>query len=378
MSTNFESVSPGVVAPTLQAALRAPDLFRSFWVGGYESASHINGAGERLDMIASVQHDTQVEHDYALLRSMGMQTARDGIRWHLIDRGGRYDFSSFAPMLAAAQRHAVQVIWDICHYGWPDDIDLFSPAFVDRFAKFSAAVARFVADRSHEIPFYAPMNEISFFAWGAARGFMFPFAAGRDAEIKEQLVRATVASCEAIWAVDPRARFVYPEPIMHVVPPRGRPDLAAKAAQDTESQFEAWDMLAGRVAPRLGGNPKYLDILGANFYYSNQWEVEGKGRLKWEESPRDNRWVPLHRLLSDVYARYKRPLFIAETSHIGVGRGEWIRETAQEVCEARNQGVPIQGICLYPILDRHDWANTNHWHNSGLWDLALNGYNQYS
>jgi hypothetical protein len=33
------------------------------------------------------------------------------------------------------------------------------------------------------------------------------------------------------------------------------------------------------------------------------------------------------------------------------------------------QGVPLEGVCLYPILDRPDWEDMNHWHNSGLWDL---------
>jgi hypothetical protein len=29
----------------------------------------------------------------------------------------------------------------------------------------------------------------------------------------------------------------------------------------------------------------------------------------------------------------------------------------------------VDGVCLYPILDRYDWENPAHWHNSGLWDL---------
>lgn len=350
--------------------LAAPELFQSFWMGGFESACHINKAGERLDMIAGVQHDRQVEHDYALLRSMGMQAARDGLRWHLIDRGGKFDFSSFAPMLSAAQHHGIQVIWDLCHYGWPDDVDIFRPEFVDRFARFCSAAAKFVREHTDEVPFYAPINEISFFAWGASRNVIFPFAHDRDPEIKEQLVRAAIAGSEAVWAVDKRARFVCPEPIMHVVPARKRPDMAADAARDTESQFEAWDMIAGRVNPKLGGNPKYLDIVGTNFYYSNQWELGGKGRLVWEQEPRDDRWVPLHKLLQTVWERYRRPLFIAETSHIGVGRGRWIREIAQEVHVARLNRVPVEGICLYPVIDRNDWNNPAHWHNSGLWDFA--------
>ncbi len=29
----------------------------------------------------------------------------------------------------------------------------------------------------------------------------------------------------------------------------------------------------------------------------------------------------------------------------------------------------MEGVCLYPIIDRPDWDNPNHWHNSGLWDF---------
>ena len=47
---------------------------------------------------------------------------------------GSYDFSSFAPMLQAAREEGTQIIWDLCHYGWPVDVSLFSAAFVDRFA----------------------------------------------------------------------------------------------------------------------------------------------------------------------------------------------------------------------------------------------------
>src|SRR4051794_34516109 len=82
-------------------------------------------------------------------------------------------------------------------------------------------------------------------------------------------------------------------------------------------------------------------------------------------------------MLADVHSRYHRPMFIAETGHFGVGRAPWIRDIAGDVQRAIANGVPIEGICLYPILDRHDWHNESHWHNSGLWDLARNGNGEY-
>ena len=59
------------------------------------------------------------------------------------------------------------------------------------------------------------------------------------------------------------------------------------------------------------------------------------------------------------------------TSHVGVGRAEWIRELTDEVVLAIEGGVPLEGICLYPILDRFEWENPQHWHNSGLWDFDI-------
>jgi beta-glucosidase/6-phospho-beta-glucosidase/beta-galactosidase len=370
---DLENSSPAVTAAADSAcAPEAPSrLFRSFWIAGYESATHINPEGERLDMAAGVEHDVNAREDYARLGKVGIRTARDGLRWHLIDRGGAYDFSSFEPMLRAALEEGVQVIWDVCHYGYPDDVNLLKPEFVDRFARFSGAAARFIREHSDEIPFYSPVNEINFFAWAASRDLMYPHATGRDDEIKRQLVRAAIAGVEAIWQVDPRARISWPEPTVHVLPPRGRPDLAESARAYREAQFDAWDMIAGRTHPDLGGNPKYLDIPGSNFYHSNEWEIEGNGRLRWEDEPRDNRWLPYHKLLEEIWLRYKRPLYVAETSHFGVGRARWIREMAREVLIARENGVPVEGICLYPILDRYDWSDRDHWHNSGLWDFRM-------
>jgi beta-glucosidase/6-phospho-beta-glucosidase/beta-galactosidase len=338
-------------------------------MAGFESSCHINGNGIRLDLIAATQHDQLIDEDYARIRELGIETAREGMRWHLIDRGRRMDFSCVLPMVEAAERHGIQVIWNLCHYGWPQDLHLYSSGFVERFARYCGAVARFISDRSDVVPLYVPINEISFFAWAAGEvGYLHPYDRGRGHEIKRQLVRATLAGIEAIWEVDPRARMLHVDPLIHVIPPLGRPDLARAAADQRARQFEAWDMLAGGLEPSLGGHPRYLDIIGVNFYHANQWEYPDQ-RLRWEDTPRDRRWVPLRHLLSEVYDRYGRPMFLSETSHFGAGRGRWIREVADEVRHARDMDVPVEGICIYPIIDRPDWDDPGHWHNSGLWDL---------
>ena len=344
-------------------------LFDSFFLAGFESACHINQAGLRLDMLALTQHNVQVASDYELLRKFNIRTVRDGTCWPLIERGGTFDFSSLLPMLEAARQHDMQVIWNVFHYGCPDDLDVFSPQFVDRFTRYCMALARFIDDQTDRVPFYTPINEISFLAWAAGHvGYIHPFEVKRGWELKCHLIRAAIAGIESIWQVNPKARIVQVEPLIHVVSPKGQPELAEKAAAQHASQFEAWDMMTGRMAPELGGQPKYLDIMGLNYYHSNQWEYPDM-RLRWEDDPRDERWVPLHRLLSEMYERYQRPLFLGETSHFGAGRGLWLKEIYQEVKTAIANGVPVEGVTIYPIIDRPDWDDITHWHNSGLWDL---------
>ena len=250
-----------------------PHVFDSFWMGGFEAATHVNDSGKRLDLIAATQHDVQVEDDYARLKSVGIRTVRDAVRWPFVERNGRFDFSSLAPMVVAAERHRMQVMWTLLHYGVPDDVDMFSPEFPERFARFSAETAKFIQSHSRRLPFYTPVNEISFFSWAAGEvGWFSPFAKSRGGELKRQIIKAVIASCEALWKVDRRARVVHVDPVIHVVPPVMRPDLTDAAARQRESQFESWDMLAGITAPELGGHPRYLDVMGVNFYHSNQWE----------------------------------------------------------------------------------------------------------
>src|SRR6188768_654105 len=154
-----------------------PHVFDSFWMGGFEAATHVNGSGRRLDMIAATEHDVQVDEDYARLRSLGIRTVRDAVRWHLIEDGGRFDFSSLAPMVVAAERHGMQVMWTLLHYGVPEDVDFFDDDFPLRFARFSAEVAQFIRSHSKRLPFYTPINEISFLSWAAGEvGWFSPFA----------------------------------------------------------------------------------------------------------------------------------------------------------------------------------------------------------
>jgi beta-glucosidase/6-phospho-beta-glucosidase/beta-galactosidase len=346
-------------------AARYERLFKSFFLGGFECSTHRLASGKRLDEIAFTQHDRFAREDYQRLHEQGMRTAREGLRWHLIEaNAGRYDFSSLLPMLRTAQATGTQIIWDLFHYGWPDWLDIFSPKFIDAFTQFTGEFARVWHEETDDTLFVCPVNEISFFSWGAGDSAVLnPFCHDRGNELKEQLVRANIAACEALWDVDQRTRITQIDPMINVLPMD--PDDAEQvrtAEAYRSSQFEAWDMLAGRLKPELGGAAKYLDIIGGNYYVHNQW-ILGAGFID-QNNPR---YRPLREIIKELYARYQRPFFIAETGIEDGLRPAWFRYVCTEARAALEEGVELQGICLYPIVNHPGWLDDRHCHN-GLWD----------
>ncbi|HEU4630591.1 MAG TPA: hypothetical protein VFS08_12650, partial [Gemmatimonadaceae bacterium] len=127
--------------------------------------------------MAATGHDVHAAADYRRLRRRGIRVAREGIRWHRVEPStGRFDFSDELARVRAAHEAGITVIWDLCHFGWPDDVDVFSAAFVDRLARLAGAFARLVASEVEGVPFYTPVNEISFVAWAGGRaGYLNPF-----------------------------------------------------------------------------------------------------------------------------------------------------------------------------------------------------------
>jgi beta-glucosidase/6-phospho-beta-glucosidase/beta-galactosidase len=344
-------------------------LFPSFVVAGFECSTPINRYGRRIDELALTQHDRHVRQDYCRLRELGILAARDGVRWNLIDQRGRLDFSSVRPFLDAAEAEQITVIWDLFHYGYPDDLDPFHPDFIARFADYCYAFARLVVRQSDAIPYYTPVNEISYFAWAAGdQGEFAPHAHGRGPELKRQLARTSIAGMNAILAVDPSARFIHCDPLCHVVAPADALHLAGEAAYfNDHCVHEAWDMIGGILYPELGGSPRLLDIIGVNYYGYNQWEHTRPDNVIGPEDPRH---TPFAELLKVLYARYRRPLLVSETSSHADFRPSWLRSIGEQCLHALDAEVDLHGLCLYPILDMFDWHNAGDPLGMGLWELS--------
>jgi hypothetical protein len=354
----------------MPAAPAALSPFRSFWMGGFECTDQLNAFGHRMDFLTLTRHAERIDEDYRNLARFQIRTVREGIRWSQIEKTPyAYDWSMVAPMMESARVHGIQQVWDLCHFGFPDDLTPLHPMFARRFAALCRAFARFFRTMDATgVLIVTPINEVSFLSWlgGDVRGTS-PYCVGQGWEVKYRLMKAYIEGVEALKEVDAGVRILTTEPLVAIGPGHGASEAQRERARPQhEDQFQVTEILSGRMCPELRGRPEYLDLLGYNFYYNNQWVHEPHEMLVWKDA--DPRWTPLHRLLQEAHRRYGRPLVLSETSHPKEDRPLWIETIASECAAALAAGVPLLGVCWYPIIDRPDWDHPDRWHQAGLWD----------
>ena len=346
-------------------------IFPTFFMTGFECSTFVWKDRERKDYVVATGHDRHLSKDYGAAMDLGIGVVREAIRWPQVDLGdGLFDWSSVQRVQDAATDCNLTPIWDLCHYGLPDGCDPFSDECHHRFVEYCRAAAEFVTSTAEPPFFFTPINEITFFSAAATDlEWMYPFAKGREDELKRALCAMSIAGAKAIREVEAGARMVHVDPIVHAVPPLDRPDLADEANDEAYREaYEAWDMLSGRLAPELGGSPEILDIVGVNVYNYSQVQLDADKKRE-TLGPRDPRRKPLSELLKFAWDRYRRPIIIGETSGFQDNRAEWLRMTMEESLKALNSGIDLQGVCLYPFVDVPDWWSQK-WAKIGIYDVA--------
>jgi len=345
------------------------DWFDSFFQAGFECSSHRRRDGVRLDLIRATAHDRHVVSDYRLCRELGFRTIRDGLRWHLIEKTpGKYDWSSWLPMLEAAEQAGMQVIWDLFHYGSPDCIDPAGADFPRRFTDFAVAALEVQQSVSDRPPLVCPLNEINFLSWAVDDGYFPPVGPEQRGWFKDQLVRTGIAAAKAIkrrWA---RATIVWAEPLIHIAPHDRRRETIRAAQRNLQGMYEAYDWITGKARPELGGSPSLVDVVGWNYYPHNQWYRKGPTVPMGHHEYR-----PLADMLVEMADRYRKPLFLSETGAEGSGKPSWLHYVCNEVREAMRRGADIRGICWYPITAYPGWDNSRHAETGLFSSIVANG-----
>jgi UDP-galactopyranose mutase len=357
--------------PTMHASTNTahrttrPPLLRSFWIAGFDVTDHLDGLRAGHDADAYRQ---RVETDYRRVREAGVECVRESIDWRRAARGADFDFAPATLRAQCARRAGMQVVWTLCHAGWPDGLDIASSDFIERFRAFAKAAARALAPYADaQPPVFTPVNEIAFLSYALAHtSLLGPQRADlrhRGRELEQQLVRAALAACDAILETDSRARFVHREAAMN---------CDAQHAADAcapDMQLRVFDMLAGRLEPRLGGHPRYIDAIDLHWHRTNHGRPGAAVAAPGQGPPLA--FASLARLLAEVHARYRCAVLVSETNRMLAERAGWLHEFGDAIGEALEHGVPVSGACLCRVIERPAWEDPRYWRGRRLWDVLL-------
>jgi beta-glucosidase/6-phospho-beta-glucosidase/beta-galactosidase len=348
------------------------NIFSSFLMAGYECSDHVNRSGERVNLLARTGHDQLADTDYQLLKPFHITTVREGICWGFVEaEPGRYNWDEVKNRIEAGLKNNIQQVWDICHMGLPSDLVPTHPRFADRLSAVCAAFIELWKSMTDKKLVIVPVNEISFLSWhaGDVRGTV-PFAENQSYDLKIHFLKAVIKVAEMIRLNFPDVLIMQSEPLINIVAPDNAPSVHAEVALQNSYQFQSTDILSGYQLPELGGSATHFDVMGVNFYFTNQWEHGSNRRLNWHPEYAEPGWKPLSEMLQEVYLRYKKPLVLSETSHMGDHRASWIIDVARECELAIASGTDLRGLCIYPIIDRPDWDYPYEFHNVGLWNVG--------
>jgi hypothetical protein len=326
-------------------------VFRSFVWGGFEGASHRRADGRRIDSVGASGHERWAMLHHAMLRSLGIGTIRESLRWHMIETvPGRYDWSSAQRQLDAARANGLSVAWGLCHWGVPDHHDVMAPCWPSRLAAFAFAAAERLRAEGADIAAWVPVNEMAFWAWaGGETGGFAPHRHAAGDQLKQQLVCGHLAAVAALRAAGAAHPIMVCEPLISVMPVDDGAAAAAEAAAMIEASFAA-------VARIRDADPAAIDVLGLNFYPHNQWRTDGVRIF-----PGDPGHRPLGTLLAAAARRFPDlPLAISETGMEEPGGARWLAQIGDELEAARLAGVRIVGVCVYPVADYPGWDDGRH------------------
>ena len=123
-------------------------------------------------------------------------------------------------------------------------------------------------------------------------------------------------------------------------------------------------MILGRAQPELGGREDFIDVIGVNYYIHNQFVWDGGGI-----GPADPRTATsascCRRSTNAIAGRcsWRKPASRTRPGRHGCA-------TSARKCSRRLEaGVPVEGICLYPIVNHPGWDDDRHCYN-GMFDYA--------
>lgn len=295
------------------------------WAVGEESSDPLvrkGGQLHRIDQLGQSGHLERQDSDLADVAALGVRVVRYGMPWRQVEVApGTFDWTLWDRALAACERHGLEPVVDLCHFGVPDDLGGFcDPAWVDRFLAYvDAFLARYPTPR-----WFTPINEPMTAAVLSARYGMWNDRRQSDADYALALSWCTLANLEAHarivadrdgWSIGAEALGVSAQP-----PADEWTELRLALEQ------ASWDLHLGHPLHSLA-EPAFARVPDAlrsriDELATNTNVVMGHDlypvSVMGEDLTIGTRLDAYERWATEWHVRYRTPFWVAETSNLGL------------------------------------------------------------
>ncbi len=324
----------------------------------------------RVDELAASGHLDHQDDDLAAVASLGVDVWRYGMPWRLTEpEPGVFDWSLWDRALAACDRHGLEPVVDLCHFGLPDHYAGFGdPTWIDGFVRY---VEAFLA-RYREPMWFTPVNEPLITAMCSGMwGIWNDRRSGRH-DYMRLLSHVTLANLEAIARIsaDRAGWWIGAEGFGCHVAATPEHEHAATVARELDqltwdlhlgvdppsSVADVFDVVDPEVLARISAlaGPTERVVAGHDFYPIS---VMVHGVLE-EPLSITQRVAAYEREARAWHARYQRPFWVAETSNLGLAVDDgprWLDALVGALDRLRADGLPARGVCWYSRGDQFDW-----------------------
>jgi hypothetical protein len=351
-----------------------PRSFPRFAVACGEEASdpvvRHEGRYVRVDELAASGHLERQDADLADVAGLGVRWWRYGMPWRLTEpEPGVYDWSLWDRAFAACERHGLEPVVDLCHFGLPDHYPGFcDPAWVDGFLRY---VDEFLA-RYPEPRFFTPVNEPSITAQCSGRWGLWNDRRASRRDHFRALAHCTLANVEAIARItaDREGWWIGAEAFGCHVAATPDDEPAAREARELEqlvwdlhfgvepaaSVADVADLVPAAVLDRIAAHPIGTErVVAGHDVYPVSVHLHGE---REEPLTLEERVAAYDAEARRWYQRYGRPFWVAETSNLGLPVGDgprWLTALVDVLDGLAADGLPVRGICWYSRGDQVDW-----------------------
>ena len=333
-------------------------------IGGFESTYMPE---HDVDVMELTGHATRWRRDFRLLSELGIRRLRYPIRWHRVEKKPRtYDWAATDAVLGHLRRQGFQPIVDLLHHtSYPRWLD---GGFAD--PRFGQAYLRYVEAFCLRYPWvteYTLFNEPFATLFLAGHEGVWP-PHGRGMEDFVTLVRNVLP---AVAEASRRVRKLLPEAAhVWVDTCEGHADApgVSYGAYANDRRFLLLDLFTGagveggrpfveEFAAAGGGDllsmaPGHVDVLGLDYYPHSEYLFTEEGPVTPSPQP-----VGLAVLAGQYWKRYRLPMLVTETNIRGFApdRATWFKHVLEQCEQAVASGVPLGGLCWFPVIDSCDW-----------------------